>query len=127
MTQHHTCQAQIDTADDEELGVPYAVQPMPSRYVALDALSLIGPVVYAMRVPGGVIKIGYTTQLNERRGQHRGEVLAVQFGTRAHEAAIHARLVDNRHHGHEWYYPTPAVLAVVNEMRETLGLDALVA
>jgi hypothetical protein len=84
-------------------------------------------VVYAMRLSDNLIKIGCTTNVSHRRKQLRGEVLAFMLGGPIEERAIHARLVDHRHHGREWYYPTPGVLAVINEMRDTLGLEPIAA
>jgi hypothetical protein len=100
-----------------------------SRYrtQALAALSQVGEVVYAMRVAGGLVKIGHTTQAGRRRAALKGEILAVTFGSRTDEQAIHARLADHIHHGREWYYPTPGVMAVVNEMRAAMGMDPLAA
>lgn len=87
------------------------------------ALLALGPVVYAVRC-GDTIKIGHTRDLSNRMsGLHADELLAVMPGTYDDEQALHARLVDHRHHGHEWYYPTPGVLAIVNEMRDRIGLQ----
>lgn len=91
------------------------------------ALRALGAVVYAVRV-GDVIKIGHTTDLANRvSGLHADEVLAFAPGTYDDEQELHARLTEHLHHGREWYYPTPAVLAVVNEMRERLGLEPVAA
>lgn len=88
-----------------------------------EALRAIGEVVYAVRV-GDVVKIGHTTNLAARRWRLGAtEVLAFQPGTYDDEQALHAALVEHLHHGREWYYPTPGVMAVVNEMRERLGLE----
>jgi hypothetical protein len=95
----------------------------PSRAEALAALRGIG-LIYAIWTPSGQIKIGYTENIWRRRRWLGGEVIAFMPGNSSAERAIHARLVDHRHHGREWYYPTPGVLAVVNEMREALGNGA---
>jgi len=88
------------------------------------SLRALGPVVYAARCTDGVIKIGFTTNLAQRRwGIGSAELLAFEPGTLADEQALHDRLAEHVHHGREWYYPTPGVLAVVNEMRERLGLE----
>lgn len=102
-----------------------AGEPRPiSRYAALRS---VGEVVYAARV-GDTIKIGHTTNLANRLSKIAAdEVLAFCPGTYADEQELHGRLVEHLHHGREWYYPTPGVLAVVNEMRETLGLAPLAA
>jgi len=73
---------------------------------------------------GDVVKIGHTTDLAARyRTLHATEVLAFTPGTLADEQALHDSLADHVHHGREWYYPTPGVMAVVNEMRDALGLE----
>lgn len=87
------------------------------------ALRAVGAVVYAVRC-GDVIKIGHTRNLAQRCNKLQAdEVLAIRPGTYEDEQAIHARLVGHLHHGREWYYPTPAVVTVVNEMRASLGMD----
>jgi hypothetical protein len=96
---------------------------------ALRILNMAGPVVYAIRTKDGLIKIGVTSQMSIRRrklGPH-DDILALKIGDRVVEQQIHARLTDHRHHGNEWYYPTPGVMAVINEMREDLGLKPLAA
>lgn len=89
-----------------------------------EVLRALGPVVYAMRMPGRVIKIGCTSDL-ATRAQSLGavEILAFRPGTYADEQSIHSHLVAHRHHGREWYHPTVEVMATVNQMREDLGLD----
>jgi len=90
-------------------------------------LSALGPAVYAVKIPGGIIKIGYTTNPANRvqsLGLGSKSLLAMLFnGTRADEQAIHARLKGHAVKGLEWYSDTdPDVIAVVNEMRATMGL-----
>lgn len=98
------------------------------RAEALHVLDGLGGSVYACRVADGLIKIGFTRHLNARRTSLQGELLAVLPGASYNdEQALHARLVDHLHHGQEWYYPTPRVLAVVNEMRQEIGLDPVAA
>jgi len=91
------------------------------------ALRALGPIVYAVRLTDGLIKIGHSADFAQRRrciGGHSSEMLAVIPGaTRADEQAIHAQLTDHVHHGREYYNPTPGVLQVVNRMREQIGLD----
>lgn len=98
-----------------------------SRYrtQALATVSAIGQVVYAVRMPDGTIKIGHTARADRRLSQLHGEPLAVMFGTRVDEQDIHARLSGHVHHGREWYYPTPGVMAVVDEMRASMGMDPI--
>lgn len=91
-----------------------------------EALRALGSVVYAVRLPDDVIKIGYTADL-ATRAQALGavEILGFRPGGFAEEQLIHATLVAHRHHGREHYHPTPEVLATVNDMRAELGLDAV--
>lgn len=46
-------------------------------------------------------------------------------GTREDEMAIHAILAEHRAHGNEYYHATPAVLAVINDMRARYGLEPI--
>jgi hypothetical protein len=92
-----------------------------------EALAAVGPVVYALRC-GDTIKIGHTKNLVWRIYKlHADELLAFRPGVLEDEQAIHADLLEHLHHGREWYRPTPAVMAVVNEMRAELGLDPVAA
>jgi hypothetical protein len=91
------------------------------------AMRAVGDVVYAVRV-GDLVKIGHTGDLAARFNRLGAvEVLAIAPGSVEDEQQLHHRLADHLHHGREWYYPTPGVLAVVNEMRERLGQAPLVA
>ena len=92
---------------------------------ALHALQQGRTMLYAMRLRDGLIKIGITADVAQRRMQLRGEILGFTFGDLADELAIHHALAAHVHHGREWYNPTPEVMAVVNGMRENFGLDPL--
>jgi hypothetical protein len=101
------------------------------REVSLTAaLRLLGPVVYALRLDDGVIKIGYTTNLEDRRhtvckqsGSQSAEVLGFRIGgTYAEEQAIHDSLRAHVAKRVEYYHPTAEVMAVVNDLRSTLDL-----
>lgn len=102
-------------------------QRVTSRRQALLAL---GRVVYAVRLSDGVIKIGCTSNLDGRVRtlvslSGGGELLAFRPGTEDDEQDIHAELKPHRARAHEYYHPTPAVIAVVNDMRRELGLEAV--
>ena len=55
------------------------------------------------------------------------ELLAFRVGAYEDEQAIHASLVEHRARAREYYNPTPEVLAVVNDMRNSLGLPHIAA
>lgn len=88
----------------------------------------IGSCVYALRTEDDLVKIGFTTNLADRRRKHRADwsrLLAITPGTLADEQAIHRRLKPHRARGHEIYRPTADVFAVVNEVRERYGLEPI--
>lgn len=92
-----------------------------------DAMSSLGEVVYAVRV-GDLIKIGFSSNMAQRMGAlNPTEILAFKLGNYADEQAIHRRLVDHVARGREWYYPTPGVFDVINEMRHALGMESIAA
>ena len=98
---------------------------------AVQAMKAIGPVVYAIRFEDGSVKIGWTSDLAQRKRTWRirgnDGLLAVMPGSIDDEQAIHGRLVPHRHHGHEYYHQTPEVLAEVNTIRVSVGMDPLVS
>jgi hypothetical protein len=83
--------------------------------------------LYACRLPDGLIKIGCSRDISQRRKWLRGEMLGFMPGEFSDELAIHHSLADSVARGREYYHPTPAVLSVVNEMRQSLGLTPLAA
>jgi hypothetical protein len=93
--------------------------------------------VYAARLPDGVIKIGCTSNFYGRQGAiatvsrvARSDVQIIGFvpgGTFEDEDRYHKRLKPYLHHGKEYYHPVAEVLAAVNEMRAMLNLEPLVA
>ncbi len=89
------------------------------------ARTLLGAVIYAARLPDGVIKIGCTSNLGVRMWQLGAGTTLLGFrpGLRPEELQLHRTLRAHVHHGREYYHPTPEVMAVVNEMRDTLGLE----
>jgi hypothetical protein len=82
-------------------------------------------VIYAVRFPDGVIKIGYSTNFAQRLRSFRakgGEVLGFMAGDFEAERAIHSGLVQHRARGFEYYRPEAPVLDVVNTMRAEWNL-----
>lgn len=106
------------------------------RYEALDAISAMGAVAYAIRF-GSLIKIGWTADLRHRmatlssmaaKQSQTTELLAFRFmEEEAEEVTLHRTLTASVHHGREWYHPTAEVLAVVNEWREAVGRQPIAA
>lgn len=94
---------------------------------ALLALQQGRPMVYAARVEDGLIKIGCSIDIYRRMIQLRGELLGFMFGDLDDERMIHETLAADLNHGREWFNPTPAVMAVVNDLRAGLGLEPLAA
>lgn len=93
-------------------------------------LAALGPVVYALRSRDGYIKIGHTSNLAARRRHYSSkpsDLFGFRRGTEQDERDIHETLRPFRARGHEYYHWTPEVLAVVNDMREELGLSPLAA
>lgn len=83
-------------------------------------------VLYAVELPGRIIKIGCTTNFVARRTAYRDSViLAFRPGDRADERDIHHELAPFRARGIEYYHPFPEVIAVVNEMRDYFNLPHL--
>lgn len=94
----------------------------------------LGSVIYAARLDDGTIKIGWTRHFGHRLRMLKHavkqdvELIAFRFGDFEDEQAIHAGLIPHRIEGkQEFYRPTPEVLAVVNEMRESLNLPHIAA
>ena len=95
---------------------------------ALRAIQGDGTMIYAVRTNDDLIKIGATRDFATRRHHIKGgtaEILALKPGTFADELAIHHSLKGHATDGREYYFPSPTVLRVVNEMRVPLGLDPI--
>lgn len=108
------------------------IRPVQRREHTYKLLAEVGPVIYAIRTGDDLIKIGYTTDLASRQrnfGKAQlgefGHILAARPGTRQDEQAIHQRLKGLAARGWEYYPWRPEVVAVVNEMRASLGLGPL--
>ena len=83
------------------------------------------PMIYALELDDGTIKVGCTTDLAHRRSQLGGDLIGFKFGDFDEEADIHRSLRASRAHGREYYGRTAEVLEFVNELREPYGLAAL--
>lgn len=97
-----------------------------------EAMNAAGPVVYAARLDGGIVKMGHTARLGDRlrylrhhAGSDSVEILAFAPGTEADEQAIHGRLSEHLARGREYYHPVPEVMAEVNALRARLGMGYL--
>lgn len=100
------------------------------RRAIYDALSETGEVIYVIRCDDGLIKIGHTGCLRDRRRQHRADftaILAVIPGTYEEEQAIHQRFAKHCAKGREYYHPTSEILAFVNDVRTKAGIPTLAA
>lgn len=99
------------------------------RTQALKALIGDRSVVYAIRTPDGLIKVGCSASLWNRRRSlgAAAEILAFRFGDFDDEQAIHRALAEHRARGREYYHPTPAVMAMVNDMRDEWNLPHIAA
>lgn len=89
----------------------------------------LGSVLYAFRLDGDIIKIGHTSDLDNRRsklGAKWSDLLAIRPGTRAEEERLHRSLPDrHRAHSVEYYHPTPEIIALLNLWRHDLGLPPI--
>lgn len=123
-----------NTVDHRACGTQFGRAAVQAFHPAA-AMTALGQVIYAVDLDG-IIKIGCTSDLGGRlrtlRYRNKAinvEVLAFMLGgTVEQEQAIHAKLGErNRAHSREYYRPTDEVLAVVNEMRQTIGLPSVAA
>ena len=86
----------------------------------------IGPCVYFLRTTDDLVKVGHTANVAERKRGLTADgwrsLLAVVPGTREDEQRIHAQLALHLARGREYYRPAPEVLALVNSIRDRLGV-----
>jgi hypothetical protein len=82
-------------------------------------------VIYYLQV-GGHIKIGWTSQIEQRMRAYppNTTLLAVHPGTRAEEKALHKRFAVHRSHGQEWYPLVPVVLDHIKRVVAEHGAPA---
>jgi len=100
-------------------------------------MTALGGVVYAAQLEDGTIKIGYTERFGDRLRylkRYTGQdvkLLAFRPGAYEDEQAIHASLVPHRvpftEFAREYYAPAPEVMAVVNEIRSSVGMPPIAA
>mgnify|MGYP006888288391 FL=1 len=95
------------------------------RRQAIDALAEGSSMVYAMRLQDGLIKIGCSRHLAQRRVQLGGEVLGFMPGDFEAAKKLHDELWACRAKGREYYHPTPHVVTVVNRLRRHHSLPPL--
>ena len=84
--------------------------------------------IYAIRLPDGIIKIGHTKDLMARRRHFDSgpeAILAIKPGAYDEEQAIHAKLAPHVARGREYYHPTPEVMGFVNDLRGRLGISPI--
>lgn len=84
----------------------------------------LGPVIYYLRV-GALVKIGYTGDLAQRIRDYPPDVKLLAWRTNATfemEQEIHAALTAHTAARVEWYYPTPEIIAVINQARIDCGI-----
>jgi hypothetical protein len=128
--------AKYGTAKPPDGMNPFTTGELPlGRREASRILRLSGSFLYAARMSSGVVKFGFTAGLLSSRidqlagdardaGEQFDRLIAIHHGTKADERALHRSLAGHRSHGREWYNPTPEVMAVVNDWRAALGMDA---
>jgi hypothetical protein len=95
------------------------------------AIREVGPVIYGVLLPDGLIKIGHTEQLMMRLRKYRisrqnlQRLLMVKGGGLDEERAIHRSLEPHRAKGKEYYHPDAAVIGYINSVRRTMGIRSI--
>lgn len=111
------------------LGMTGAGADSRLRTEAIRTVQSMAPrLIYAIRTKDDLVKIGSSSNLLERMKHIKGgtaELLAIKPGDWSDERDIHRRLAGHATDGREYYFPSPTVLRVVNEMRVPLGLDPI--
>jgi hypothetical protein len=125
-----------ELTDDELRGMapkaksraPHTRSLRAHRNAALDLIQAGRSLVYAIRFPEGIIKIGCSKNLAQRIYAYQadgGELIGFMPGEYEDEQEIHRSLREHLARGREWYKSDPAVLAVANEMRRACNLEPL--
>lgn len=110
-------------------GVPVGVLDRPDQPSLGRLLRDLGPVIYYAKV-GGLIKIGFTSNLAVRFRNYPPGTKLLAWRTDAtleDEQEIHREMRHLLAAGNEWYWPTPEVLAIVNQARVDCGIAAAIA
>jgi hypothetical protein len=97
------------------------------RKTAVHAVQQGQRVIYAMRLPDGIIKIGCCSDLANRASQLHGKILGFRPGDLAEELEVHRSLRRHVARGREFYHPRPEVIAFVNELRDLFDLPHIAA
>lgn len=102
------------------------------RRKQLEAMADLSHVIYAVLTDDGLIKIGYSENLQNRLRfygigvKNMNRLLLVMSGARHEEQQLHDRFRRYRARGHEYYRPAPAIIDMINRERERLGVPPLV-
>lgn len=108
---------------------PVSAEKVRARVIREALRELHGTeLVYAIKMPDGIIKIGWTKNISERRRPLTTDydaILAVLPGSYDDEQAIHDRLAKHVARGREYYHPHAEVLACVNELRSKVGVEPI--
>lgn len=103
--------------------------PANVRRESLSSLSReIGPCVYFIRTNDGLVKIGYTGNVGQRKRSFRVDwtnLLAVVPGTIDDEQSLHQRFAAHLARGQEYYHPAPEIIDHINEIRGRLHVPAV--
>lgn len=87
----------------------------------------LGDCVYAVRTPDGLVKIGFTSDLDRRIrafGSKWADVLLALPGSLDAEAELHTRFKPYLARGREYYFPCAELMDWINGERERLGVPA---
>ena len=97
------------------------------RETPTSAARELGNCIYAVRTPDGLIKIGYTSNLDGRIrqfGSRWADVLLALPGSLDSESELHIRFKPYLARGREYYFPCAEILDWVNGERDRLGVSA---
>jgi hypothetical protein len=108
---------------------PRSANAARARRIREAMRALVGTdLIYAIRCHDGLIKIGHTRNLVDRRGHlntAHDAILSVEPASFEEEQRLHGELRDSVGRAREYYHPTPEVLAYVNGVREKLGVGLI--